>query len=59
MIYTNYDGIVKTQIFRHSVIPACAGMTEQGAFYGFINYGNLVKTLKIRWLSKNLHLQGV
>ncbi len=27
------DGLVKTQIFRHSVIPACARMTEQGSCY--------------------------
>jgi len=30
------DNLVKTQIFRRPVIPACAGMTKQGTFYNAI-----------------------
>jgi|GEM_PF-5780764 len=37
------DGVAKPKDLEHSVIPAFAGMTEQGAFYGFIIIEELIK----------------
>ncbi len=37
------DGVAKPKDLEHSVIPAFAGMTEQGAFYGFIKVDESVK----------------